>query len=62
MNGSLNFHFITDIDISTENNSPTTVYDSNGKASTCEAFKMTRITLIDKNGGRFEILAFREGV
>ena len=62
IHGSLNLHNIVDIDITTEMNPSSTVYDADGKGSPCKAFKMTRVKFISNEGEAFEVLAFRSNV
>ena len=62
MHGNLTLHNIVDIDMTTERNPPSTVYDSNGNGSPCPAFKMTKIRLISTTGETFEVQAFRSDV
>jgi len=58
----LSLHHITDITIASSNTPAGVVHSSTGEAIPCPAYGTTRIVLTDKEGIRFEVLAFREGV
>ena len=55
-------HHITDIAMATTNSPATFVHSANGEEVPCPEYSMTRIVFTDRDGARFEVLAFREGV
>lgn len=60
--GNLILHNIVDVNIFTEMNPSSTVYDSNGNGCPCPAFNVTKIRLISTTGEAFEVQAFRSDV